>query len=231
MLRVLIPAAGLGTRTNLNYPKAIHKYKKIPIIVRILKKTYKYDNKPIIVLNKKNQNQISRVINDYGFEFQKTIQNKPSGMLDAILTINKIKNIKLSNIILIWGDLCNPQRDTINKLLSLHKKYSNDLTIASIMTNHAYTEIIRRKNNSLKKILENRNKIKLNQGERDVGIFILNKKYLNYLSKNKKKFISNNEFSFLKSVEFALKYGLKTNAYQVATHKDTISFNKMNDLK
>ena len=231
MIRVLITAAGLGKRTGLDYPKVIHKYKNVPILIRILKKIYKFDKKPIIVLNPKNQLQISKIIDNYGFKFHKTIQSKPRGMLDAVLTFNQLKNIKYTNLILIWGDLCNPQRGTIDKLLSLHQNDLNDLSIASIKTNFAYTEIIRGKNNSLKKIKENRNKSKLKRGERDVGIFIFNQKYLNFLIKNKNKFINNNEISFLKSVEYALEYGLKTNAYKVATYKDTLSFNTMDDLK
>ena len=37
-ISVLIPAAGLGKRSGLNYPKSLYKVKNVPIIVRIIKK-------------------------------------------------------------------------------------------------------------------------------------------------------------------------------------------------
>jgi len=182
MIKVLITAAGLGKRTGLDYPKVIHKYKNVPILIRILKKIYKFDKKPIIVLNPKNQLQISKIIDNYGFKFHKTIQSKPRGMLDAVLTFNQLKNIKYTNLILIWGDLCNPQRGTIDKLLSLHQNDLNDLSIASIKTNFAYTEIIRGKNNSLKKIKENRNKYKSVDNYKPTGSLIYDERTMLDLS-------------------------------------------------
>ena len=37
-ISVLIPAAGLGKRSNLGYPKSLYKVNRVPIIVRILKR-------------------------------------------------------------------------------------------------------------------------------------------------------------------------------------------------
>ena len=37
-ISVLIPAAGLGNRSKLSYPKSLYRVNRVPIIVRILKK-------------------------------------------------------------------------------------------------------------------------------------------------------------------------------------------------
>ena len=71
-ISVLIPAAGLGKRSGLNYPKSLYKVKNVPIIVRIIKKISKYDSQPSIVINSKYRNYLKTHSNDHSikkFEF------------------------------------------------------------------------------------------------------------------------------------------------------------------
>ncbi len=69
-IRVVIPAAGIGKRTGLSYPKCLFEVNDKPIIIHILEKIINLDNKPILVIN-----------SDFESEFAVTsLQFSPDGM-------------------------------------------------------------------------------------------------------------------------------------------------------
>ena len=70
-ISVLIPAAGLGNRSKLSYPKSLYRVNRVPIIVRILKKISKYDKNPTIVINKKYQSLFDNALNSFNLKNEK----------------------------------------------------------------------------------------------------------------------------------------------------------------
>ena len=85
MINVLIPAAGKGTRSNLNYPKTLYKIKGTPIIISLIKTiiTCKIKlNKIIIISNPKGKIQINYQLKKYGLKkhCDIIIQDRPNGM-------------------------------------------------------------------------------------------------------------------------------------------------------
>lgn len=230
-LGVLIPAAGKGSRSKLDYPKTLFKVSKKTILSRILNKIYKYSDKISIVINIKykglvlnelKQHQISKI------EF--LYQNKALGMGDAILKTRKSKYFNdISDILLIWGDLPFITRTSLDKLIYNHFKHSNFMTILSYKTKNPYTLIVKDKNDYVCDLIETKltNK-KFNYGERDLGVFLFKKDLLNYLYKNKK--IQNSEHNFLYIIKILYKLGFKIKSLPIAKHKETISLNYISDL-
>ena len=89
-LAILIPAAGKGSRSMLKYPKTLYKVKKIPIIVRIIKKLSKYSNNISVVINPNFNIEFLKTLNDYDMpKIEYLFQNNPKGMGDAVIKFKK----------------------------------------------------------------------------------------------------------------------------------------------
>lgn len=229
-ISVLIPAAGLGKRSQLNYPKSLFKVKNIPIIVRIIKKIIKYDNQPSIVINKKYEKLFKDTLKNHSInEFEFLFQNLPTGMGDAVLKFKKSKFIKDTNhILLIWGDIPFIKKSSIDKLIKFHISNSNFMSILSNFSHKPYTLIKKDKNNLVKEIIETKDsKLKYKYGERDIGIFIFKKSLLKYLKNDDVK----KEHNFLYVVKKIYNKKNLVKSLSIASKKETLSLNYISDLK
>ena len=227
---ILIPAAGQGTRANLLYPKTLYPVNKIPILVRIVKKLSKYSNMTSIVINKKNHDIFKKTLDKFCiFKYEFLYQNKSKGMGDAVTKYLKSNNYnKISDIILIWGDIPFITRASIEKLLKAHVSDNNFMTILSFKTKNPYTFIVKDTKGIVTNIIEtHKTKYNFKFGERDIGVFIFKKELLIHL-KNK---IKNKEHNFLYIVNKLYNLGYKIRSIPIAKFKETISLNSISDLK
>ena len=229
-ISVLIPAAGLGQRSGLNYPKTLFKINKVPILVRIIKKIKKYDSTPSIVINGKYQKLFKKTLNDYSIKkFEFLNQNLAIGMGDAVLKFKKSKFYNNSDhILLIWGDIPFIKKSSIDKLIKVHISESNFMTLLSKYSSKPYTLIKKDKNNKIKEIIETKNsKMQFNYGERDIGIFIFKKSLLNYLhNQNLRK-----EHNFLYIIKKLYSNKFVVKSLPIASARETISLNYLSDVK
>ncbi len=228
-ISVLIPAAGFGQRSRLNYPKSLYKVKNIPIIVRIIKKIIKYDCQPSIVINNKYKKLFKDTLNDHAIsKFEFLFQNFPTGMGDAVLKFKKSKFIKKTDhILLIWGDIPFIKKSSIDKLIKFHISNSNFMSILSNFSNNPYTLIKKDKNNLVKEIIETKDsKLKYKYGERDIGIFIFKKSLLKYLKNNDVK----KEHNFLYIIKKLYYKKFLVKSLSIASNKEALSLNYLSDL-
>lgn len=229
-ISVLIPAAGLGQRSGLNYPKTLFKINKIPILVRIIKKIKKYDSTPSIVINGKYQKLFKKTLNDHSIKkFEFLNQNLAIGMGDAVLKFKKSKFYNNSDhILLIWGDIPFIKKSSIDKLIKVHISESNFMTLLSKYSSKPYTLIKKDKNNKIKEIIETKNsKMQFNYGERDIGIFIFKKSLLNYLhNQNIRK-----EHNFLYIIKKLYSNKFVVKSLPIASAREATSLNYLSDVK
>ncbi len=231
LIKLLIPAAGKGTRTKLNYPKTLFKIDNKPIIMNIINTCKDFDKSPIIICSKSGYSKIRQTMTRYNINSELLIQYKRQGMADAVSKVINSNNYnKYKHFLVIWSDLIKPNKKTIQLLVKMHIKEKNDFSIATIKSHNCYTKVIRKKNKIIK-IEELKNK-KINyNGERDVGIFLINKNVIECLLANKKRLLNGKEYSFLKLVEVCVKKNLKVEAYKIATKQDLMSFNSYKDIE
>tara|TARA_Y100000996_G_C22550129_1_gene653398 strand:- start:732 stop:1439 length:708 start_codon:yes stop_codon:yes gene_type:complete len=229
-ISVLIPAAGLGQRSGLSYPKSLYKVNQVPIIIRILKKIIKYDKSPSLVINSKHKDLFRETLRKYFFsKYELLYQNNPTGMGDAVKKFKKSKFYqKTDHILLIWGDLPNLRKKNIDKLIHYHLSNSNFMTILSSFCKEPYTLIRKDYKNCVKEILESKNsKKQFKFGERDIGVFIFKKSLLNYLKNSNKK----KEHNFLYVINTIYKKRFIIKSLPIASFRETISLNYISDLK
>ena len=234
--RVLIAAAGKGSRSRLNYPKTLYKIDNTPILIKILKTFSEFDNIPTIIVSPSGEEIIDKTIKKYGFSADLIIQKKPTGMGDAILCYQKSEAYnKTDNILLIWGDVPFIKKKTLRILTKSHLKNKNHFTFLSGFSKKAYTVVKRNKNNEDIELEEYKySNSKLSEGERDTGVFIFNKKIIfNELKLNRVDNFSNeiNENGFLYIIKKLVKKKYKVEALKIANDKEMISFNQKSDLK
>ena len=243
---VLIPCAGKGSRSKLPYPKSLFKVKNKTILIKIIEIFNKFNLIYKIIINKKNFKLFVMESKNYLNRIEFIYQNNPLGMGDAILQFKKSKNYnEIKNVILIWGDVPFIKFKTLDILIKKHFNNKNDFTFISGMSRNPYTIVKRNKLNKVTSVIEmknininininkNKNKNKIsNYVERDIGVFIFNKKkVINSLLKIKEKHDSKNEMSFLKVISVMNSKGLKIEALNIATKQEMKSLNYIKDLK
>ena len=234
---LLIPAAGKGSRSNLDYPKSLFKVKNIPILIRIIDKFRNIkDIKKCVVINKKFKPFFEKEINKKKYKVEYLFQQKQLGMGDAILNFEKSKFYeKTDNIIVIWGDMPFLRAQSIKIAIKIHKKNCNDFTFISTKTKNPYTLIKRNKQKQVIKVIETKEKkIDIKYGEKDIGLFIFKKKLIfSLLKKNlPNKFgKKSKEHGFLYLIEHLHKLKYRVEAICIAKSKEGISFNQIDDIK
>ena len=236
---LLIPAAGKGSRSGLNYPKTLFKYKNNPILINIIKNVFKTNikfSKVIIIVSPKGKNKIKECLIKYNLiqKCELIIQHQPKGMADSVYQIKKSKYVNMySSIYLIWGDLAYPDANSLNELYRLHIYNKNDFSFLTKNVQNPYT-IVNRVNNKVVEVLETKSsQKKISYGERDTGIFVfkLNKiyKYLTHIEAYKNQF--NYEKSFLGLIKNLVIDKCLVEAYISASDNDILSLNRVKDIK
>jgi len=111
-LLVTIMAAGEGKRMNSNIPKVLHKFKSIPMLIRIIIESNKLLPDKIIVITGKYDNLIKNTVNEYFREDNLDILNNiifvkqeiPNGTGGAIKTSLQYYN-ENNNVLILNGDM------------------------------------------------------------------------------------------------------------------------------
>ena len=229
-IAILIPSAGKGTRSKLSYPKTLYKVRRVPILIRIIKKLSKYTDNFSLVINPSYEKQFSIIIEDYKIpKIEYLYQNFPRGMGDAVIKFKQSKFINnISDIILIWSDIPYISRRSVDLMLDTHFKENNFMTILSCFSKNPYTLIVKDKKGFVKRVQEtHKSNVKYKFGERDIGVFIFKRELIEFLKKENR---SIKEHNFLYVVNKLYKNGYKIRSLPVAKPNESISLNYMNDL-
>lgn len=207
----IIPAAGRGSRMNLDIPKILIKIgKKKRVIDLLIDKVKKHSHKIVFIVNNKYQNKIRKYLDDNyknKINFNLVLQKKPLGMFDAVYRSFKyLKNYK--KILIIWGDHIGVQKRTIDEICSAETQKQKAL-LPLVKIRKPYVEYVFSKR-KLIKIKETREGDKVNKvGLTDLGTFLFfSNNFQKYLKEFKKKKIKGNitkEQNFLPFILFLSK--------------------------
>jgi bifunctional UDP-N-acetylglucosamine pyrophosphorylase/glucosamine-1-phosphate N-acetyltransferase len=235
-IKVVIAAAGQGSRSGLPYPKTLFQIKNRPIIISICEMLSRYDSSPSIIISPKWQKHIQNTLLEYQINGELVHQDEPLGMGDAVLCYEKSSFFhEAKHIILIWGDVPFIKSSTLEKMVERHISNQNIFTFPTRDAKHAYTLVSRNKSGKVISVTETRelNITDPQPGERDIGLFIFQKEPIFSMLKKDlpNKFgRSTNEHGFLYILEYLHKNQLKIEALKIASKKETVSFNSIEDI-
>ena len=234
-LRVLIAAAGSGTRAGLPYPKTLHPVQGRPILVRLIELLREYDAVPAIVVSPSGREEVEQCLERYGLAADLVEQDAPTGMGDAILCFRKVADWRRTqDVIAVWGDIPLLQPETVAAMVAAHREGGNDFTFASRHVDAAYTLVSRDESGRVVDLIETREAgIEPPAGERDIGLFLFRAEpVLDLLDLRLEGAFgrSTGEHGFLYIVRHLAARGFKVDAVPVATELDLVSLNRLSDL-
>lgn len=175
----IILAAGEGTRFNSATPKVLHKVLGKMIIERVAEIVDDGFDKKIIVVGHKSE-LVKKNINDKNVVFVEQIVQLGSG--DAVKQTAKILKNFTGDMVVLSGDVPLLKKETVGKLLSVHKK---EKAVATVLTCESenpshYGRIIRNTNGTVKAIVESKDATAEIRKIREInsGIYVFSSKEL-----------------------------------------------------
>jgi bifunctional UDP-N-acetylglucosamine pyrophosphorylase/glucosamine-1-phosphate N-acetyltransferase len=170
--KIIIPAAGSGSRLNLDLPKLLVKINNIPIIQHILSSVPSDVDEIVVIVSPSTLSKFEFQLRSLCSKIKLAVQESPLGMGDAIFGSFDLWS-DASEVVVIWGDQVLVQKYT---LIDTFDKIKNEYNycVPLVEVDLPYVQFVIH-NNSLKQVLQQREGDELSlRGYSDVGVFGFN---------------------------------------------------------
>ena len=254
---LIVPAAGMGTRSGLTFPKTLFSVNGIPILVTIIRSCVLSVDQIIVIASPKGETSIKKLLIDHELgHVDVVIQQSPTGMGDAVFLgvshlLSKGLDLARWSTIVIWGDIFGLSQKTVRKSLEIFEEANVDFFFPTLFARDPYTLCIRNYEGSITEVIEQREivdkerlmaisaieiveQLQADVGERDIGLFVFNaiESYKVFCKcRSQLKGEVTGEIGFLKLIRFLVEDGLRVKAEPIADPRDAKAFNTMDDLR
>ena len=173
-LKVVILAAGQGTRMKSDVPKVLHRVLDKTMVGYVIEASRDAGADDICVVVGHQSAMVKNTIKDLYDDINFAVQKEQLGTGHAVMQAGDF--IKDGNILVLCGDTPLITADTIKKLCDVHEQNNNSVTVVSMVVDNptGYGRIIR-DNDSFSKIVEqkdaNADELKVNEVNSGVYIF------------------------------------------------------------
>jgi bifunctional UDP-N-acetylglucosamine pyrophosphorylase/glucosamine-1-phosphate N-acetyltransferase len=234
-LRVLIPAAGTGSRAGLPYPKTLHPVGGVPILLRQLDLLRIFDPCPVVVTSPTGRALIAETLAAAEMTAELVEQAAPTGMGDAIMCLDDARaGPAAEHVVAVWGDIPLLDPRTIAASVERHLAAGNDFTFPTRHVDAAYTVVTRDAAGRVTALAETREAgVEPGPGERDIGVFVFRRAPVFDLLRRQlpgARGTTTGEHGFLYIVRHLADHGHRIEALPIATERDLVSLNRLSDL-
>ena len=233
-LRVIILAAGKGTRMNSDLPKVLHKLNGKALLDFVLDESELLNpTETILVVGFKKEQVISHTENRINLKYATQIEQLGTG--HAVLQTEELLKNNKGHIIILYGDVPNIKASTLKPIIDEHIINNRDLTLitAEIDDPSGYGRIIRDKNGNLLKIVEEKDcddderKIK----EWNPGIYIFKIPEVFEVLNNIRTNNASKEYYLTDAIGLAQQSNMQINAIKIANSNEVIGINTADQLE
>ena len=233
-LRVIILAAGKGTRMNSDLPKVLHKLKGKPLLDYVIDESELLNPKEIIlVVGFKKDRVIKHTEKRINLKYATQIEQLGTG--HAVLQTNELLKNRKGHILILYGDVPNIKASTLQPIIDDHISNNRDLTLitAEIDDPTGYGRIIRDKNDNLLKIIEEKdcNDIEKKIKEWNPGIYIFKIPEVFKILDDIKTNNASKEYYLTDAIGLAQQSNMQIKAIKIANSDEVIGINTAYQLK
>tara|TARA_A100000164_G_scaffold229426_1_gene203532 strand:- start:7476 stop:8198 length:723 start_codon:yes stop_codon:yes gene_type:complete len=232
-LRIIILAAGRGTRMNSNLPKVLHTLNGSTLLDHVLDQSRLLDPiETILVVGFKKEKVISRTKERNNLKYATQVEQLGTG--HAVLQTENLLKDKNGHILILYGDVPNIKASTLNPIINNHIKDNRGITLVTAELNNptGYGRIIKDSRNSITKIVEEKDcsdKQRLIK-EINTGIFIFKIPEIFDILNNIKTNNISKEYYLTDVVELA-KSKTKIKAIKINNSNEIIGVNTIEQLQ
>lgn len=233
-LRVIILAAGKGSRMNSDLPKVLHKLQGKALIDYVIDESELLDPKEIIlVVGFKKEQVIKHTKSRIRLKYATQVEQLGTG--HAVLQTKELLKDKKGHILILYGDVPNIRASTLMPIVDDHISNNRDLTLitAEIDDPSGYGRIIRDKNGNLLKIIEekdcNNNEKKIK--EWNPGIYIFKTKEVFRILNSIKTNNASKEYYLTDAIGLAQQSNMQIKAIKIVNSYEVIGINTADQLK
>ncbi len=237
-LTIIIPCAGKGTRSELNYPKTFYKYDGKTILEAIILKCLLTAKQlqaelSIIIVIHDSEDKFKKLLDtiqgDFYYKF--VYQNELLGTAHAVeLALDGFidQDINDQLIGLIWGDCLGFKAETLTKILS---ETQGEIVVPGFYSNRCYTCFNVESNGQIKSCYETKGFDTQPNGYTDIGIFAFKARVLRKYLRDEVRVANDNgtESSFIGTLSMAANLE-KCLFLDIANPSEKQGFNSKNDL-
>ncbi|MBQ9610166.1 MAG: NTP transferase domain-containing protein [Lachnospiraceae bacterium] len=223
-LKAVILAAGKGTRMNSDMPKVIHKCDNQPMVHYVIKAAKDAGAMDVCVIVGYGENEVKKAIYDV-VDF--VTQEEQLGTGHAVKCAKDFIGTD-GDVLVLCGDTPLITGDTLTKLVELHKKLANGVTVLSAIVDDptGYGRIIRDEQNGFVKIVEQKDadEEELAVKEINSGMYIFNAEALSASLELLSNDNAAGEYYLTDTIAIIKKIGLRVSAM-------ALSGNAVDDIK
>lgn len=225
-LKVVILAAGQGTRMKSDVPKVLHRVLDKTMVGYVIEASKEAGADEVCVIVGHQSAMVKNTIKDLYDDISFAVQREQLGTGHAVMQAGDF--IKSGNILVLCGDTPLITADTVKKLCDIHQSNDNSVTVVSMIVDNptGYGRIIR-ENNSFAKIVEQKdaNETELAVKEVNSGVYIFKADVLNKAFKSLSNNNSQGEYYLTDTLEIIKNDGGKVGIMVAEDDKEFMGVN------